>query len=219
MIYKAKKTYRSKEVASKYEEKRFKSLKGWFVNKRELGLIDKALKYAGITPPATILDIPCGTGRVSVHLAKMGFDIIATDISSEMISYAKEKVNSLNDLSGNIKFEVADAECLPYVTDSFDACISLRFLGHIPDKSRKRILKEMIRVTKKYLILAYYLKSSLQYHLRKRKRRGRGIEWHPLNLREVEEELTAVGLKKVKIFFLLPLISETVIFLCAKQEL
>lgn len=217
MAYKARRAYRSKEVVSKYEEERFKGLKGYLVNKRELKLIDKALKHADITPPATILDIPCGTGRLSIHLAGMGFKLTGVDISSEMLSFAKEKIRRFN-LGNKIKVEVGDAESLHYLADSFDICVSLRFFGHTPEENRKKILKELSRVTKKHFILAYYLKNSLQYYLRRKKREKKSIEWHPFTLIQIEDELDKAGLRKLKSFFLAPGISETVVVLCEKRK-
>ena len=48
-----------------------------------------------------ILEINCGTGEDAVHLCGYGHNVVATDISGEMINVARSKVN--ND---NLKFEV-----------------------------------------------------------------------------------------------------------------
>ena len=175
MEYSAKRVYQNKDIVSKYDKERFKSLKGSLMHKMELGLICKALKFAKVIPPATILDIPCGTGRLSIHLAQKGFKISAMDISQEMISYSKEKIRAIN-LVNEVIIEVGNAESLPYSDNCFDVCISLRLFGHMPPKVRKKILLELKRVTKKYLILTYYYKNCLQSFFRRRKRDKRQIE-------------------------------------------
>jgi 2-polyprenyl-3-methyl-5-hydroxy-6-metoxy-1,4-benzoquinol methylase len=39
-----------------------------------------------------ILDIPCGTGRHSIELAKIGYHLTAVDISGTFINALKKKV-------------------------------------------------------------------------------------------------------------------------------
>ncbi len=214
MEYRARKGYQSKEVVRAYDAQRFTTLKGRFVDKREKFLMRRALKYANVNPPATILDIPCGTGRLSVQLAKEGFRIKGIDLSSEMVSYAQQKAKQLH-LEDNIAVEVGDAENLSYPDNSFDACISLRLFGHTPPNNRIRILQELRGVTKKYLVVTYYTKNCLQYFSRKR-RRMRGVEWYPVVYKRIGEELKIAGLEKVKYFPLLRGISETIIVLARK---
>ncbi len=43
------------------------------------------------TNPSLILDLGCGTGNLSIELAKRGYDMIGIDISAEMLSCAKIK--------------------------------------------------------------------------------------------------------------------------------
>ncbi len=115
-----------------------------------------------------------------------------------MVFYTKKKIISL-DLSNTIEVEVGNAEFLSYPDESFDACVSLRLFGHTPQEIRIKILKELKRVVKKYLILVYYHKNCLQYFIRAQKRRRKKLEWHPVTYKQIEEELKITGLKKVKI--------------------
>lgn len=59
-----------------------------------------------LTKGAAILDIPCGTGRISVELAKKGFILTAVDISEEFIRGLNQKVKednlSVKVIQGNI---------------------------------------------------------------------------------------------------------------------
>ncbi|MDR0991565.1 MAG: methyltransferase domain-containing protein [Ruminococcus sp.] len=53
---------------------------------------DRLLKvYAGNPRGKILLDIGCGTGQLSEHFSDLGFDVIGTDISEEMLNIAVSK--------------------------------------------------------------------------------------------------------------------------------
>lgn len=56
-----------------------------------------------------ILDIGCGTGEMTVRMAKRGYDVTGTDISQEMLSLAESKARA-GDL--NITFALQDMRML-----------------------------------------------------------------------------------------------------------
>ena len=88
-----------------------------------------------------ILEIACGTGRVTAHLARsVKHDtIIATDLNPDMIKVAKDIVQ--ND---SIKWMPADAMQLPFDDDSFDLVVMQFGIMFFPDKEKG--LKEAYRV-------------------------------------------------------------------------
>lgn len=49
----------------------------------------------------------------------------------------------------------ADARRLPFPANSFDLVFSLDTIEHIPAKDRKKVLEEMFRISKKYVILGF----------------------------------------------------------------
>src|SRR4026207_389076 len=67
-----------------------------------------------------ILEIACGTGRVTAHLAKeVKHDALtATDLNPDMINIAKETVHD-----DTIKWMPADAMKLPFDDESFDLVV------------------------------------------------------------------------------------------------
>ena len=213
MTYRAKKVYQDKSVVEHYDDERFKTLKGRLTNWLELRLIYKALRYAGVLPSARILDIPCGTGRLSFYLSKKGYLVTGGDISSEMIKYTNEHLrnNCLNDKS---IAKIEDAEKLSFPDNSFDVSITLRLLGHTPPKNRLQILKELRRVSQKYLILVYYDKKSFRNILRKKQREG--IGWNPVTISEIDSELDKINLKRHKVYYLLRGFSETMLVIVKK---
>ena len=54
------------------------------------GYILKLFKKFG-SVPTLLLDVACGTGNFSMEFAKMGIEVIGTDMSEDMLSIAREK--------------------------------------------------------------------------------------------------------------------------------
>lgn len=216
MLYRAKKVYRDELTAREYDKQRFSSFKGRLVNWREMSLIYKAIKLAGITPPARILDIPCGTGRLSFFLAEKGFRVIGADISTAMIEQGgKRSKNTF--IKQQVKLVASDAESLSFPDSFFDVGVSLRLFGHLPPENRQKVLSELSRVSRS-VVVAYYHKNCVQGLIGRKIRSKRDTYWNPVNLRQIDEELKDAGLKRVSIFFLLPGISETIIILAIRDE-
>ncbi len=68
-----------------------------------------------------ILDIPCGTGRHAVGLAKQGFQVTAVDISIEFLNGLRTKVHE-----GNLSIQVIEADILSVeISGSFDGAFCL----------------------------------------------------------------------------------------------
>jgi ubiquinone/menaquinone biosynthesis C-methylase UbiE len=90
-----------------------------------------------------ILEIACGTGRVTNHLVRsVKHDTIAaTDLNPDMIDVAREKVKGKS-----IRWIQADAMALPFTDSSFDLAILQFGLMFFPDKQKG--LNEMYRVLK-----------------------------------------------------------------------
>jgi SAM-dependent methyltransferase len=120
------------------------------------------------SPGAKVLDIATGTGEQALAFGERGFEVVGVDISEAMLGIAKRK----NRFS-NVTFRCADATALPFEDQSFDAaCISFG-LHEMPPSIRKRVVHEMVRVTKvggTILVVDYGLPrnkiaSTIVYHL------------------------------------------------------
>jgi len=76
----------------------------------------------GIKPGDKVLDVACGTGNQSIPAAQLGAIVTGIDIAPNLIEQAK-----LNAENGGLKirFEVGDAEKLPYEDASFDIVLSM----------------------------------------------------------------------------------------------
>lgn len=104
-----------------------------------------------IEPGKTILDAGCGEGTLSILLAKAGFNVVGVDLSEANVASARAYAEREEDLSGTVRFEIGDAENLPFSDNSFDYVVSNHVLEHLP--SFEKGLSEIKRVTKKYAVV------------------------------------------------------------------
>ena len=88
-----------------------------------------------LEPPddASILEIGCGTGNLWAENTKRipeGWQITLTDASPGMICEAQQRLSG----SHSFRFQVANAQELPFADESFDAVIAAHMLYHVPDR-------------------------------------------------------------------------------------
>jgi ubiquinone/menaquinone biosynthesis C-methylase UbiE len=83
--------------------------------------------------PASILEIACGTGRLTQYLsaAAPAAKITATDINAAMLEVAKKKVKD-----ANITFSVADSGALPFDDGSYALVTAQYGVMFYPDKPK-----------------------------------------------------------------------------------
>lgn len=115
-----------------------------------------------VNHPANVLEVACGTGISTRHLAKalpIGTEILATDLNEAMLDHALS-VNA--DLPG-VTYSQADALYLPFDDASFDAVVCPFGIMFFPDKALG--MKEMTRVLKPGGILALNVWDSYNQNL------------------------------------------------------
>jgi ubiquinone/menaquinone biosynthesis C-methylase UbiE len=86
-----------------------------------------------VSGPRNILEIACGTGRVTRHLIKVlppGGKLLATDLNADMIAVAKATVSD-----ERIEWKVVDAQELPFADISFDHIVCQFGVMFFPDKA------------------------------------------------------------------------------------
>jgi len=93
-----------------------------------------------------ILDLGCGTGRYVVKLAKMGYEIVALDISQGMLTVAIEKAKRMG-CKHKIHFIVGDGEMLPFRDNSFGSVICTLTFDHFLQP--KRVASEISRTLRR----------------------------------------------------------------------
>ena len=89
------------------------------------GVADRLVEMAGVEPGSRVLDIAAGYGEPSLSAARVaGPDgsVVATDISSQMLAYGRERAADAG--LENIEFVESDAASLEFPEQSFDAALS-----------------------------------------------------------------------------------------------
>ena len=91
----------------------------------------------------TVVDIGCGKGNLAIALKSMGKDVCGLDISAHALSEAKGKGIEIQNQDLDSPLKLKDS--------SFDCAISCQVLQHIYRPSD--LIREMSRVSKKYIII------------------------------------------------------------------
>lgn len=89
----------------------------------------------------TLLDIGCGSGQTAIPAAKNGARVTGIDIAENLIGHARERAR---EAGLDARFDVGDAEDLPYGDGSFDVAISL--IGAMFAPRPERVVSEFARV-------------------------------------------------------------------------
>lgn len=114
-----------------------------YATRKAIFCICKKIKISG----ATVLDVGCGIGRVTVFFANSAGFVVGLDISEEMIRRAKELTHSRRN---KIQYVVASSHDMPFRTEAFDIVNCVAVLQHIKDnKLFDKSLQEFSRVLKK----------------------------------------------------------------------
>ena len=92
-----------------------------------------------------VLDVGCGPGILTIALAPLVHEVVALDLTPEMIAQAKKRSDWLG--LKNVRFEVGRAEELPFSDGYFDVVVTRLMLHHL--LSPTSAVKEMTRVTRK----------------------------------------------------------------------
>lgn len=122
--------YSRPEVSDAYERQRFGGASGNRVNQREIQLMLSLLPDRG-----SVLDLACGTGRLTRALVDQGRPVVALDYSPPMATRTAATG------AGTV---VGDAFQTPFPDGAFDAVVSLRFAFHCPDL--EPLMREMRRL-------------------------------------------------------------------------
>lgn len=91
-----------------------------------------------------ILDLGCGTGELSIYLAKRGFLVTGIDSSSKSIAKAKIFAET-NSCSANVNFHCANVFTIAESRKKYDLIIGKHILHHIePFERFPRLLKDCL---------------------------------------------------------------------------
>ncbi len=101
------------------------------------------VEATGITAGDHVLDIAAGSGNASIPAAQTGADVVASDLTPDLIETGRQAAAAAG---VHLRWEVADAEHLPYADAEFDtaiSCVGIMFAPH-----HQEAADELVRVVR-----------------------------------------------------------------------
>jgi SAM-dependent methyltransferase len=148
----------------------------------------------------TILDLGCGTGRITRHLIPRARAVVAADFSEESLRLF---ANSL-DSNVDVGLVWSDATQLVVSPGSFDVVISIQVLEHLPTENQRKQFLSLARSALSpdgvFLMSAYYYNVIRQICGRRKEgfHQG-GIFYHRFSKAQLRRELAGIfDIKKVR---------------------
>ncbi|MCK5606167.1 class I SAM-dependent methyltransferase, partial [Candidatus Pacearchaeota archaeon] len=124
-----------------------------------------------------IVDVPCGNGRF--------FNIFSKAEKLTMVDYSLNMLNACREIRAikeNVQLLRAEISRLPLPDKSIDLVFCMRLFHHMKnDQVRIGALKELSRVSKRYVALSFYNKNSVKYFWRKTMRKKIRGNYVPLD--------------------------------------
>jgi ubiquinone/menaquinone biosynthesis C-methylase UbiE len=105
---------------------------------------DVLIEAVGLGPGQRLLDVGCGFGRPAIRFAeRTGAEVVGVNVSAGQVATARRLAAEAG-VPERARFDVADANALPYPDGSFDGVWAVEVLMYLPD--RLRALREIARV-------------------------------------------------------------------------
>lgn len=92
-------------------------------------------------PDEAVLDVACGTGGVAERIARRDAQVTGIDFAPTLVATARSRAG---DAGLDIRYDVGDAEALPYEDSSFDVVVSA--FGHMFAPDHRAAASELARV-------------------------------------------------------------------------
>jgi ubiquinone/menaquinone biosynthesis C-methylase UbiE len=165
--------------AAQYDALRYVSAEGKFFSDLELTVLQSWMPLA---PGKRILDMPAGTGRLSVALSRSGATVVGADISRNMLVEADAKART--EQAGHAHFVQGSGVQLPFPDNTFDAVACFKFFHLVPNDRKRAFIEELTRVLKPGCPLIVEFNSPFYGVVLAAMRYYFGTKKHPGNMRK-----------------------------------
>jgi len=193
--YRARERYQAEDVASQYDDRRFTNWYGRMAHQTEGKALRRMIdRY--FPKPGSVLDAPCGTARLWDVLLDRGFLVTGVDISDQMLDIAQRRYQN----NSKVQFKRADAENLPFPDNSFDYLTSYRLMCHLPQEVRRKVVGEMLRVTRHTAVINYHFASYAPLALFNRFFRKESYVTYPLTIAGLPEDFTGLNVEICEVY-------------------
>ena len=119
----------------------------------------RPLEIAEVQPDQRILDIGCGRGELVLHSAQRG-------AFSWGVDYARDALQLTEQLQGSAQmaFQQANAQALPFASNSFDTIFMLDIVEHLNPEELEAALNEVYRLLKPFGRLIIHTMPNVWYY-------------------------------------------------------
>jgi len=131
------------DIARSYDQVRLNDGFNLYKHYSETISLNQMLRHVN----GPLIEVGCGTGRMTSELMKKGFHVLPTDPSLAMLNEFRKKP----DLPNPIR---ADGTALPFAANVVEGTFSLRVIWHLPTLRRlEQMIGEMARISLGYVVL------------------------------------------------------------------
>ena len=167
------------------------------------------------TPGDRLLDLPCGTGILGKVLWKFPFQVVASDISEEMMALARMEYRT-DQLEDSISSDITDTQ---FPHQSFACVVTLGFLHRVPWEIKRATLKELARLTNRVAIISCSVDKPIQrlkHAILLRLKKNHIPAPCAVPIEKIRSECESHGFRVVRDFSVVPLLSSHTILVLEK---
>jgi SAM-dependent methyltransferase len=174
----------------------------FFAAKPDENLVSYAER--GLIAPGRALDLGCGPGRNALHLARLGFQVDAVDLSPAAVAWAEDRAR---EAGADIRFHRGDAFALAAteLSGPYDLVYDSGCFHHLPPHRRVSYLALLDRALAPggHLALTCFAAGEMGSELPdaafyRRSRLDGGLAYTPRSLRWIFSDLTEVELRRMR---------------------
>lgn len=127
-------------------------------------MFKRILPHIGPVRGLKVLDLGCGSGDLSIFLAKNGASVVGIDYSKDAIQLAKQNLEfQKTEVQNNVKFYKKDARFIKFKKNTFDMIVSIDLFEHIHGDQLESVVEKATKVLKPGGILVVHTEPNKVY--------------------------------------------------------
>lgn len=149
-----------------------------------------------------VVEVGCGPGRITAHLAGLGLEVSGIDLSPAMIEQARQR-------NPGLEFQVGDMTALDLPSGGAAGLVAWYSLIHIPAAEHPTVLAEFRRILAPggHLLLAFHVGDERRHITDAYGHTGLDYDAYRLRPERVEEQAVEAGFRPIARFVREPLTS------------